>query len=290
MKIDLIKGCGNAWDDTDESGIPAAVKAAKKADTVILCLGEPQEYSGEGNCRTEITLPGPQVALARAVLAANPKTAVVLFNGRPLAIPELDELAPAILEMWYPGCEGGTAAVNLLFGKANPCGKVTMSFPRTVGQVPIYYNHPNTGRPGSKSKYTSRYLDAGFSELFPFGYGLSYTSFDYSDLTVKDAGDHLDIAVKLRNTGDRKGVETVQLYMQDVVGSIVRPVKELKGFKKVALDSGAETVVELRLDKADMGFYNDQGEYLLENGKFRIYVGGNSRDCLMQELTIHFNH
>jgi beta-glucosidase len=277
--------CGGPEGELNQEEIAAA---CAWGDVIVAVVGETVTMTGEASSKADISLPGEQRELLKKLLASGKKVVTLLMNGRPMALEWEGEHLPTLVECWHLGIQMGNAVAKVLFGEVEPEGRLASTFPKMTGQCPLYYNHPNTGRPGSKSKYTSRYLDAGFSELFPFGYGLSYTSFDYSDLTVKDAGDHLDIAVKLRNTGDRKGVETVQLYMQDVVGSIVRPVKELKGFKKVALDSGAETVVELRLDKADMGFYNDQGEYLLENGKFRIYVGGNSRDCLMQELTIHF--
>jgi beta-glucosidase len=294
MKIDLVKGCGNAWDDTDQSGIPAAVKAAKKADTVILCLGEPQEYSGEGNCRTEITLPGPQVALARAVLAANPKTAVVLFNGRPLAIPELDEMAPAILEMWYPGCEGGTAAVNLLFGKANPCSKVPMSFPRTVGQVPIYYNHPNTGRPKPNDKkwygYCSCYIDSPNSPLYAFGHGLSYSTFRYDSLLLDKTSMKKDgsiaVAVVLTNTSSIKGKEVVQLYMHDKTASTVRPVCQLIDFKKVTLEPGETTTVTFTVTEPQLRIWSKNKKWESEPGTFTLFTGKSDNLLFPTDFTL----
>ena len=157
-----------------------------------------------------------------------------------------------------------------------------------TGQCPIYYNHPSTGRPGSKSKFTSRYLDAPFDALYPFGYGLSYTTYEYDNLHVEEKEDELEVSVQVKNTGDREGTEIVQLYMQDVTASLVRPVKELKGFARVELMPGQEKTVTLHLKKQDMGFYNNQAEYVLEDGKFRIYVGGNSRDCLCEEVNMKF--
>ena len=157
-----------------------------------------------------------------------------------------------------------------------------------TGQCPIYYNHPSTGRPGSKSKFTSRYLDAPFDALYPFGYGLSYTTYEYDNLHVEEKEDELEVSVQVKNTGDREGTEIVQLYMQDVTASLVRPVKELKGFVRVELMPGQEKTVTLHLKKQDMGFYNNQAEYVLEDGKFRIYVGGNSRDCLCEEVNMKF--
>ena len=157
-----------------------------------------------------------------------------------------------------------------------------------TGQCPIYYNHPSTGRPGSKSKFTSRYLDAPFDAIYPFGYGLSYTTYEYDNLHVEEKEDELEVSVQVKNTGDREGTEIVQLYMQDVTASLVRPVKELKGFVRVELMPGQEKTVTLHLKKQDMGFYNNQAEYVLEDGKFRIYVGGNSRDCLCEEVNMKF--
>ena len=182
----------------------------------------------------------------------------------------------------------GDAVAEVLLGEKVPEGKLSSSFPAVNGIEPLYYNHPSTGRPGSKSKFTSRYLDAPFAALYPFGYGLSYTTFDYSDLTVKEEADCLEISVKVANTGDREGTETVPLYMQDVTASLVRPVKELKDYARVTLPAGAEETVCFRLPKQDMGFYNNDAEYVLEDGLFRIYAGGNSRDCLETEIRIAF--
>ena len=165
---------------------------------------------------------------------------------------------------------------------------MSASFPSVTGQCPIYYNHPSTGRPGSKSKFTSRYLDAPFDALYPFGYGLSYTTYEYENLHVEEKAEELEVTVQVKNTGDREGKEIVQLYMQDVTASLVRPVKELKGFARVELKPGQEEIVVLHLAKPDMGFYNNQAEYVLEDGKFRIYAGGNSRDCLCEEVNVRF--
>ena len=192
----------------------------------------------------------------------------------------------AILECWHLGIQMGNAVAAVLFGDKVPEGKLSSTFPKVTGQCPIYYNHPNTGRPGSKSKFTSRYLDAGFEPLYPFGYGLSYTEFAYTDLKVEETADALNVTVTVANTGSCAGTETVQLYTQDVVGSIVRPVKELKNFCKVTLVPGESKTVSMEVKKNALGFYNDAGEYLLEDGKFRVHVGGNSRDCLTEELKI----
>jgi beta-glucosidase len=188
--VTVAKGCTENWDDFDVSGFDEAVNTAKNADIVVLCLGESQEYSGEGNCRADLDLPGVQNELASAVIAANPNTAVLLFNGRPLSITKLDKIAPAILDMWFPGTEGGSAAASLLFGDANPQGKLSITFPKTVGQCPIYYNHPSTARPKDPAKdnervtHHSSYVDCGNLPLYSFGHGLSYSNFLYESMTL----------------------------------------------------------------------------------------------------------
>lgn len=213
---------------------------------------------------------------------------LVLMNGRPLALEWEYNYVPTIVEAWHLGIQMGLAVARVLSGAVNPEGRLSSSFPGKTGQCPVYYNHPNTGRPGSKSKFTSRYLDAPLDAIYPFGYGLSYTTYTYSDLTVAEQDDALDISVKVENTGDRDGRETVQLYMQDVAAALVRPVKELKGFEKVALAAGEEKTVHFCLKKQDMGFFDNDRNYRLEDGLFCIYVGGSSRDCLMQEVSLKF--
>ena len=280
------KGC--SWDifDTDTSGIDAAVAAAKDADVVVLCLGEHQQYSGEGNSRADLCLPFAQRELAKAVCAANPNTAVVLFSGRPLVLTELVEQAPAVLEMWQPGTEGGSAAANLLFGKVNPTGKLTMSFPWCVGQVPISYDRQNTGRPVPSAKkfpvtrYTSRYIDAPVDPLFAFGHGLSYTTYTYGELTV--SGDtltpdgKLTVSVDVTNSGDMAGKETVQLYIRDRVASAVRPIKELIDFGKVELAPGETKTVTFTVTEDKLRFWNRDMQYTSEAGAFDVMVGPNS--------------
>lgn len=210
------------------------------------------------------------------------------MNGRPLALDWENEHIPAIVEGWHLGIQMGNAVASVLFGETNPSGRLVSSFPKMTGQCPIYYNHPNTGRPGSRSKFTSRYLDAGFEPLYPFGYGLSYTQYVYDKLSVEEKEDHLIASVEVTNTGKVRGTETVQLYMGDVAASIVRPVKELKGFCKVTLDPGETKKAVITLDKHRMGFYDDNRNYHLEDGKFRIFMGTNSRDCLMEEILLTF--
>lgn len=276
--------CGPETDINEDE----AARACAYGDVIVAVVGELDSMSGEASSRADITLPGKQRELLEKLLASGKPVVAVLMNGRPLALQWEAEHVPAILEGWHLGVQMGNAVANVLLGKKVPEGKLASSFPAVTGMCPIYYNHPNTGRPGGRSKFTSRYLDAGFEPLYPFGYGLSYTTFAYDNMEVAETADALNITVDVSNTGDRAGVETVQLYMQDVTAGIVRPVKELKGFVKAALEPGEKKSVSLKLDKKDMGFYTDSGEYVLEDGKFRIYVGGNSRDCLAREVQLVF--
>ena len=280
------KGCNIEYDSTDESMIDEAVELAAKVDAVILCLGEHQDYSGEGNCRTSIEIPAIQYKLLDKILEVNKNTAVALFTGRPLAIWELDKKAPAILNMWMPGTEGGNACANLIFGNAVPSGKITMTFPRVLGQVPIYYNAYRTGRPKleeddfNRVRFTSSYLDMPNSPLYPFGYGLSYTEFEYSDLKLSadtmNRGDTLVASVKVKNVGKYKAKEAVQLYIRDVVGSVVRPMKELKGFHKIELDVGEEKTVEFKITEKMLKYWNKDIEFVAESGKFEVFIGKDS--------------
>jgi beta-glucosidase len=209
---------------------------------------------------------------------------VVLLNGRPLALPWLQEGAPAILEAWFAGTEAGNAIADVLFGDYNPSGKLTTSFPRNVGQVPIYYNHKNTGRPfeGGDTKFKSDYLDVVNEPLYPFGYGLSYTTFSYDTLQLSQntlrAGQSITASVTVTNKGDMAGEETVQLYIRDMVGSVTRPVKELKGFKKVMLKAHEAAKVEFTITENDLKFYNSDLKYVAEPGDFKVFIGTNSRD------------
>ncbi len=263
-------------------------KACAYGDVIVAVVGETDSMSGEASSRADINLPGRQREFLESLLASGKPVVAVLMNGRPLALQWEAEHVPAILECWHLGVQMGNAVANVLLGRKAPEGRLSSSFPAVTGMCPIYYNHPNTGRPGGRSKFTSRYTDAGFEALYPFGYGLTYTTFAYDGLEVLDEGDSLVVSVSVTNAGDVAATETVQLYMQDVTASIVRPVKELKGFAKAALAPGQTERVTLALRKADMGFYKDSGEYVLEDGLFRIYVGGNSRDCLAREITLAF--
>lgn len=282
-KICCAKGCGAEWDDLDESGFAEAIELAKSADAVVLCLGEPDDYSGEGNCRTDIGLPRVQNALAKAVAAVNSNTAAVLFNGRPLVLSELSRCVGAILEMWLPGNEGGNAAANLLLGRANPCGKVPMSFPKATGQCPIYYNRNSTGRPksvekeGIRTRYNSGYLDCGNLPLYPFGHGLSYSNFVYEDLTLNADSMEKDgkilAAITIYNDSERAGKEVVQLYIHDKVASMVRPVQQLIDFKKVEFAPFERKTITFEITEPQLRFWNWDQEFISEPGEFELSTG-----------------
>lgn len=277
--------CGGPTGELNEKEIE---KAVNDGDVIVAVVGETVSMSGEASSRADITLPGQQRRLLEKLLASGKPVVAVLMNGRPLALDWEHEYVPAIVEGWHLGVQMGNAIASVLFGETNPSGRLAATFPKMTGQCPIYYNHPNTGRPGSKSKFTSRYLDAGFEPLYPFGYGLSYTGYQYTDLCVEEKDDRLIASVDVENTGSVEGTETVQLYMRDVAASIVRPVKELKGFAKVTLKPGEKKNVSISLEKENMGFYDDERNYRLEDGKFIIYVGGNSRECLACECDVSF--
>lgn len=277
--------CGGPSMDLNEEDIR---KAGEYGDVIVVVVGELVSMSGEASSRADITLPGQQRELLAKLMATGKPVVTVLMNGRPLALGWEAEHVPAIVEGWHLGIQMGNAVAEVLAGDVNPSAHLASSFPAVTGQCPIYYNHPNTGRPGGKSKFTSRYLDAPFDALYPFGYGLSYTEYVFSDLNVKETDDCLNVTVYVENVGDREGTEVVQLYMRDVTASIVRPVKELKDFRRVSLRPGEKKEVAFTLKKQDMGFYNNEGEYRLESGEFRIYVGGNSRDCLEVSMTLKF--
>ncbi len=285
-RVTFTKGCDVEGDD--KSGFAEAERAARDADVVILAIGEHGNMSGEAASRSNIDIPGVQNELANSIFKIGKPVVVVLFNGRPLTIADLDLKAPAILEAWFPGIQAGNAIADVLFGDYNPSGKLTMTFPRNVGQVPIFYNAKNTGRPVDPKlldeKYKSRYLDVVNAPLYPFGYGLSYTDFEFSDLQIPKPvihkGDTLTITVNVANMGDYDGEEVVQLYVQDLVGSVTRPVRELKGFQKVMIQKGKSKTITFRLTEADLRFYDLNMNYTSEPGDFKVYIGGNSRDVL----------
>ncbi len=282
LELIIERGCGAEIGDTDESGIDRAVEAARSAEAVILALGEPENDSGEGRSRATLTLPGPQMTLARRVLAANPNTAVILFNGRPLELTELDALAPAILEMWYPGTEAGNAAARLLFGRANPCGKLSAGMPRSVGQYPMPYNRMNTGRPKPQPDsqafpFTSCYLDTPNLPLYSFGHGLSYTTFAYESLTldrsVMRPEESVRVTIRVRNTGERAGKEVVQLYLRDPVASVVRPVQQLIDYRKISLEPGEAKEVIFTVTEEQLRFWDFDCAWHSEPGTFELSTG-----------------
>lgn len=268
-----------------------AVALAAKADVVIMALGESQGMTGEAASRTDIGIPENQRTLLKAVLATGKPVVLVLMNGRPMTLEWEDAHVPAILETWLLGTQAGNAIADVLFGDYNPAGKLTMTFPRNTGQIPVYYNAKHTGRPiDPTNKYSSKYLDAPNTPLYPFGYGLSYTQFGYGDLRVSRgqlaAGGSLEVSVTVTNTGSYDGEEVVQLYVQDLVGSVTRPVKELKGFKKIFLQKGANQIVSFRISASDLKFYNKDLRLVTEPGDYKVFVGGNSRDVQEARFTL----
>ena len=248
----------------------------------IVVVGESREMSGEAACRASLDLPGVQEELVKAIYETRVPVIEVLMNGRPLSVSWSAEHIPAILEVWFPGIQGGNAIADVIFGNYNPGGKLPVTFPRTVGQVPIHYNHKNTGRPPSSDKWTSKYLDIPFTPLFPFGYGLSYTEFEYSNLQMNPKrigpAEKVEISVEVKNIGDCKGDEVVQLYLRDVVASVTRPVKELKGFKRITLERDEKKTVNFTLTSEQLSFINRDLKRVVEPGIFKVMVGKSSED------------
>lgn len=275
-----------------DAGFPAAVAAARQADQVVLALGETRGMSGEAAGRSVIDLPGRQQQLIDAIAATGKPFTVVLFNGRPLTLTAVDAAAPAILEAWFPGTEAGNAVADVLFGTVNPGGKLPVTFPRALGQVPIHYNHEPTGRPCDATvKYNSRYRDIpSCAPLYPFGYGLSYTTFavsgpSLSRTTVSRTGS-LTASVTVTNTGTRAGDEVVQLYINDPVASISQPVRRLRGFERVTLAPGASRTVRFTLDRGDFGFYDNEGRFVVETGRIDVYAGDSSLAAARASFTV----
>ncbi len=284
-------GVAPAFVEDDRSGFPAALDAARKADVVVMALGEGAFQSGEARSQVEIGLKGLQNELLREVLAVNPNVVVVLTAGRPLVIGEMAETVPAIVNAWLLGSEAGHAVADVLFGDHNPSGKLPASFPRSVGQVPVYYAHKSTGRPATPGNvFSSRYTDMPNEPLYPFGFGLSYTTFEYSapKLSAPEmaGGGRVQVTATVKNTGERAGTEVVQLYVRDLVGSVTRPVKELKGFQKVTLSPGEAKDVTFILTAADLAFYTAEGQWDAEPGDFLVFVGPNSRDTQEARFTL----
>ncbi|MEQ9101900.1 MAG: beta-glucosidase BglX [Imperialibacter sp.] len=276
--------------ETDKSGFPAAVQAAKTADVVIIVLGENGFQTGEGRSRTDITLPGVQTELLEAVVKANKNVVLVSMSGRPLDLSRESKLVPSLVQAWHLGSQSGNAIAQVLYGDYNPSGKLPMSFPRSVGQVPIYYNHKSTGRPndaGNGIVFWSHYSDEANDPLYPFGHGLSYTTFDYADLTVTVEGkEKVTASVKVTNIGALDGEEVVQLYLHDVAASVTRPVNELKGFEKIMLKAGESRSISFTLMVEELGFYDNEGNLIVESGDFEVMVGGSSVGGLSAKFTM----
>ena len=279
------------YNTTDKSGFEEAKKAAKEADVVVMVLGEHGFSSGEARSRTNLDLPGLQQEFLEEIYKVNPNIVLVLNNGRPLTISWAAEKIPTIVEAWQLGTETGNAVAQVLYGDYNPSGKLPMSFPRNIGQVPIAYNHYSTGRFTNKDNnvFWSHYSDVEKTPLYPFGYGLSYTTFEYSNLKINKKsfpkGEKIEVSVDLKNTGKVTGKEVAQLYLQDEFASVVRPVKELKGFEMIELKAGETKTITFTLTDAELGFYNNQNEFVVEPGSFKVMVGGSSD----ANLTTQFN-
>ena len=270
---------------TDKQLLDEALTIARKADVIIAALGEASEMSGEASSRSSLDIPDVQKDLLKALLKTGKPVVLVLFNGRPLTIQWESENVPAILDAWFGGTEAAYSIADVLFGDVNPSGKLTMTFPKNVGQIPIYYAHKNTGRPldegGWFMKFRSNYLDVDNDPVYPFGYGLSYTTFEYGPVSLSapsmKAGEKLIASVEVKNTGSVAGKEIVQMYIRDVVASSSRPVRELKGFEKVLLQPGETKTVSFEIDVDALSFWNQEMEYVAEPGEFKVYIGGDSR-------------
>jgi beta-glucosidase len=276
------KGC--EINDSSQSGFAEAIETAKQADVVILNVGEASDWSGEAKSRSNIHLPGMEEELIKAIYATGKPLVVMINAGRPLIFNWTADHVPAILYTWWLGTEAGDAIADVLFGDYNPSAKLPISFPREEGQIPIYYDHFNTGRPATSDSdrfYRSAYIDLSIYPKFPFGYGLSYTNFSYSNIQLSSStmkpGQSIKATVTVTNAGNYDGEETVQLYLQDLVGSVVRPVKELKGFQKIFLKKGESRQVTFTIDTDKLKFYNSELKYIYEPGDFKVYIGGDSQ-------------
>jgi beta-glucosidase len=287
--VNYAQGCDTSC--TSTAGFGAAVSAANASAVTVVVVGEPAADSGEASSRSDISLPGQQLALVQAIAATGKPYVVVLMNGRPLTISWLADNAPALLESWFPGTEGGDAVADVLFGKVNPGGKLPMTFPRNVGQIPISYNELPTGRPyDPNNKYTSRYLDVPNTPQYPFGYGLSYTTFTVSNLHLSSgsipANGTLTVTADITNTGTKAGDDVAQLYVHESGTSILQPVRRLEGFQRVTLKPGQAQTVTFKLGPANLGFYNNQGQFAVEPGAFDVYVGDSSVGGLHGQFTV----
>ena len=277
-EVRYAKGCGIT--DTTTAGYAEAVAAARGADVALLVLGEGADMSGEAASRSTLGLPGVQEQLLEAVQGTGTPVVLVIMSGRPLTVARAAEHVPAIVQAWALGVETGHALADVLFGDVPPSGKLPVTVPRTVGQVPIYYNHKNTGRPPADVKWTSKYIDLPSSPLFPFGHGLSYTTFGYKDLRLSAAtigsAETLRVSVTVTNTGAREGTEVAQLYFRDEVASVTRPVRQLAGFRRVTLKPGESRPIEFTLGPKQLGFYGQDMRFRVESGRYRVFVGGSS--------------
>jgi beta-glucosidase len=280
---------------TDKQLLDEALKIAAKSDVIVATIGESAELSGESSSRTDLGIPQVQKDLLNALLKTGKPVVLVLFTGRPLVLVEENENVPAIINAWFPGSEAGLAISDVLFGDVNPSGKLTATFPRNVGQVPLFYNHKNTGRPlgnteGNFEKFKSNYIDVRNEPLYPFGYGLSYTTFDYENLKLDTSSINMDgeinVSVEVTNSGNYDGKEVVQLYIRDLVGSVTRPVKELKGFQKVEIKKGETQNISFKISVEDLKFYNSELDFVAEPGQFQVFVGTNSDTKMMKEFEL----
>lgn len=289
---DVIYAEGCKKMGNDRSGFQSALSAASMADKVVMVIGEDWDWSGEAACRTDIGVPGVQSELLELLASTGKPVVIVLINGRPLTIERESQVANAILEAWYPGSMGAEAVTDVLMGRYNPSGKLTMTFPRNVGQIPIFYYEKNTGRPIylPSEKYKSKYLDSPNTPLYPFGYGLSYTTFEYSDLKLSSPslrkGKSIEASVTVTNTGSRKGEEIVQLYIRDLVGSVTRPVKMLKGFQKIVLRPGESERVTFTITEDMLAFWRKDMTFGTEHGDFHVMIGSSSDDLLQASFNL----